>query len=130
MNKALQIYKALSDRNRLRIFAALMHYDELCACQFVELLKVTGATASRHLSQLVQAKLVQSRKEGRWIFYRLTDDRFNADVAEKWLKEELSRSEQLRLDLADLTKITAFDREDLCRKQRGEHCCPPELINK
>lgn len=27
-------------------------------------------------------------------------------------------------DLDDLKKITEFDREDLCRKQRGEACCP------
>ena len=119
MNTVLQIFKALSDRNRLRIFAALMHYEELCACQFVELLQVTGATASRHLSQLTQAGLIQSRKEGRWIFYRLTDDKFNVEVAAKWLKEELSQSAGFHADLKTLKKITTFNREDLCRKQRG-----------
>ncbi len=124
MDTILSIFKALSDRNRLRIFVALLHYDELCACQFIELLQVTGATASRHLSQLVQAGLLKNRKEGRWIFYSLKDNSFNFKVVEGWLKNQLSHSESSDHDLDDLKKITEFDREDLCRKQRGEACCP------
>lgn len=124
MDTALHIFKALSDRNRLRIFAALMKYDELCACQIVELLQVTGATASRHLSQLVHAGLIQSRKEGRWIHYSLKNSKFNSEIAGRWLTEKLAQSESVERDMADLKRITACDREDLCRKQRGDACCP------
>jgi ArsR family transcriptional regulator, arsenate/arsenite/antimonite-responsive transcriptional repressor len=43
MNDLLSILKALSDKNRLRIFYALLTYEELCACQITELLQVAGA---------------------------------------------------------------------------------------
>ncbi len=55
MDDLLSILKALSDKNRLRIFCALLSYEELCACQITEFLQVTGATASRHLSIMVNA---------------------------------------------------------------------------
>ncbi len=124
MDTILLTFKALSDRNRLRIFAALTQYDELCACQIVELLQVTGATASRHLTQLVHAGLLQNRKEGRWIYYSLNDTNFNSEVTELWLKDRLSKSDDFYSDLENLKKITTLVREDLCRKQRGESCCP------
>ena len=63
--------KALADRNRLRIVAALADYEELCACQLTELLGVSGATASRHLAQLTASGLLASRKDGRWVHYCL-----------------------------------------------------------
>ena len=127
MNTILQIFKSLSDRNRLRIFAALMQYEELCACQIVELLQVTGATVSRHLSQLLRAGLIQSQKEGRWIYYSLNVNTFNSDVTECWLREELFKSDGIDEDMRNLKNITSIDREDLCRKQRGEKCC---AVNK
>ena len=43
MEKLIKIFKALSDSNRLRVVATLLQYDELCACQIVELMKVTGS---------------------------------------------------------------------------------------
>ena len=70
MTKTLEILKALSDMNRLRIVAALRRYDELCACQITELLQVTGATVSRHLGQMKAVGLVEDEKRGRMIFYR------------------------------------------------------------
>lgn len=71
MNRLTAIFKALSDRNRLRIVSALMKCDELCACQVTELIQVTGATASRHMGVLISSDLVGSRKDGRWVYYRL-----------------------------------------------------------
>ena len=63
MDKLTAIFKALSDRNRLRIVSALMKCDELCACQLTELIQVTGATASRHMGVLISSGLVDSRKD-------------------------------------------------------------------
>lgn len=124
METILYKLKALSDRNRLRIYAALMNYDELCACQIIELLQVTGATASRHLSQLVNAGLIQSRKDGRWVHYSIKESGFNKEVSSGWLKTELSNSDAIQQDKKELAAIITQDREDLCRKQRGEVCCP------
>ena len=57
MKTQLEQLKALSDRNRLRVVAALMNTSELCACQISELLGVSGATASRHMDLLIRAGL-------------------------------------------------------------------------
>ncbi|MBM4152741.1 MAG: winged helix-turn-helix transcriptional regulator [Kiritimatiellaceae bacterium] len=104
MKTPLEILKALSDRNRLRVVAALMHNTELCACQLVELLGVSGATASRHMELLIRAGLVQSRKDGRWVHYRL-----HAAVAPQliqWLETELTHSAEIQADVQKLKQIT------------------------
>ena len=124
MNHIVSILKALSDKNRLRMFCALTHYDELCACQITELIQVTGATTSRHLSILVNAGLLKSRKDGRWINYSLDFSCKNMDGILYWLNPELQSSGIIGKDLETLKQITAIPREDLCRKQRGEACCP------
>jgi len=123
MFQPLEILKSLSDMNRLRIVAALSRYDELCACQITELLQVTGATASRHLSVLQHAGLLKNRKEGRWIYYRLAPPA-DAGAVFKWLDASFAASPELQADQEALDNIVSVTREDLCRKQRGEACCP------
>ena len=123
METTLQLFKALSDRNRLRIVAALSRHDELCACQVTELLGVTGATASRHLSVLQHAGLVANRKEGRWVYYRLQKPAGSEQLFQ-WLEHSLLGAEELVSDFQAVKKILGITREDLCRQQRGEECCP------
>ena len=123
MFQPLEILKSLSDMNRLRIVAALGRYDELCACQITELLQVTGATASRHLSVLQNAGLLKSRKEGRWVYYRMAPPA-DAGPVFKWLDAAFAASPELQADVKALDEIVSVTREDLCRKQRGEACCP------
>ena len=124
MNNTLDLLKALSDRNRLRVVAALTETPELCACQIVELLDVTGATASRHMSLLLNAGIIDSRKEGRWVYYQLADS-LDALFYE-WLKNEFNASDDVAADRQKLTTIIASTPENLCRKQRGANCCPTE----
>src|SRR5208283_4679216 len=64
------IFRALSDRTRLRILN-LLQGGELCVCQIVAVLDVPQPTASRHLSYLRKARLVVARKEGLWMHYCL-----------------------------------------------------------
>jgi len=123
MFQPLEILKALSDMNRMRIVAALSRYDELCACQITEVLQVTGATASRHLSILQHAGLLDSRKEGRWVYYRLAPPAGTSTLFQ-WLENTFTGSEQLLADAEALENIVGITREDLCRMQRGEKCCP------
>lgn len=123
METTLDTLKALSDKNRMRVVAALWRFDELCACQITELLQVSGATASRHLGILLNAGLVESRKEGRWVYYKLCKPE-GAEPLFQWLEQSLSGAEELVKDLQALIKIVGITREDLCRQQRGETCCP------
>jgi ArsR family transcriptional regulator, arsenate/arsenite/antimonite-responsive transcriptional repressor len=124
MDKTLLKLKALADRNRLRIFGALTQVEALCACQITELLQVTGATASRHLGILVTAGLVKSRKESRWVYFALDKGCDGMDTILDWLLPRLGLSDQIQADLEALDGIMAVSKEDLCRQQRGEACCP------
>jgi ArsR family transcriptional regulator len=64
-------FKALSDETRLQVMALLLDSDELCVCDFVGALGLTQSKASRHLRYLYNAGLVQDRREGLWMYYRL-----------------------------------------------------------
>lgn len=116
MQLTLTVSKALADSNRVRIVAALMQREELCVCQVTELLGLATATVSRHMSILRGARLVQSRKKGRWVYCRLSGD-FPCSLR-VWLEESLSDSPEIEADRAALGDILACDPEELCRCQR------------
>ena len=124
MGKIEKLFKALSDRNRLRILAALREYNEMCACHIVELLKVTGATTSKHLSILLNIGLIENYKEGRWVHYRLDYSRTDYDQVMEWLEEHLDQTNIIQADKLALKEIMTTDRVEICRKQRGDKCCP------
>ena len=128
MQTILDVTKALSDRNRLRVMAALHIHPELCACQITELLQVTGATVSRHMGILVQAGLVVSRKAGRWTYYQLKTPAAETRPVMKWLQRGLQKSPDIEADHQALSRILCEEKEDLCRRQRGEACCPPRTV--
>ena len=73
MRELMAVVKALADENRVRIVLALQP-GELCVCQIVELLRLAPSTVSKHMSILEAARLVDRRKQGRWMFYRLAED--------------------------------------------------------
>lgn len=64
-------FKALGDPTRLRLFALLGQSKELCVCHLVDTLKLPQSTISRHLSVLRHAGLVETRREGKWMYYHL-----------------------------------------------------------
>jgi len=68
-----EIFKALGDPVRLRLFQLLAGRDELCVCHLTEALDLPQSTVSRHLGVLRHAGLVQTRRGGKWMHYRLTD---------------------------------------------------------
>ena len=63
--------RAVSDRNRIRILK-MLEPGELCVCQITAILGLAPASASKHLSLLRMAGLLAHRKEGRWVYYRLS----------------------------------------------------------
>ena len=64
------VYAALADPTRLRILS-LLGEDELCVCHIHATLDVPQPTASRHLAYLRKSGLVEARREGIWMHYRL-----------------------------------------------------------
>ena len=65
-----KLFKALSDENRLQILAQL-NAEEKCACVLLEKLAISQPTLSHHMRVLVDARLVECRKEGKWMYYSL-----------------------------------------------------------
>ncbi len=74
MDTLTETFKALSDETRLRIMALLMENAELCVCDFVGALGETQSKISRHLRYLYHAGLVEDRREGLWMHYRISPD--------------------------------------------------------
>jgi len=66
--------KATADETRLKMLALLLEQQELCVCHFEQILEITQSKASRHLRYLSNARLVDDRREGVWMHYRLADD--------------------------------------------------------
>jgi DNA-binding transcriptional ArsR family regulator len=62
----------VSDKNRIRALMALQK-RELCLCQITSLLELAPSTVSKHMSILKQSGLVTSRKQDRWMYYRIPD---------------------------------------------------------
>ena len=65
-----KLFKALSDENRLQILTQLNN-EEKCACVLLEKLAISQPTRSHHMRILAEARLVECRKEGKWMYYSL-----------------------------------------------------------
>jgi ArsR family transcriptional regulator, arsenate/arsenite/antimonite-responsive transcriptional repressor len=118
MRDLMAVLKALADENRVRILAALRQ-KELCVCQIVELLGLAPSTVSKHIAILKQARLVDSRKDGRWMFYRHVDDDAPTEAKEisVLVSRLLAHDSQSLEDAKRLRQILKMDRDELCRKQ-------------
>lgn len=66
-----QLFTALADPTRLRI-VSLLNEGELCVCDIITVLNEPQSKVSRHLGYLKRAGLVQARKDGLWMHYRLS----------------------------------------------------------
>jgi ArsR family transcriptional regulator, arsenate/arsenite/antimonite-responsive transcriptional repressor len=65
-----QISKALGDETRLRIFEAINSREQMTCGEIVSLRDVTPATVSHHLRILVDAGLIETRREGQFVYSR------------------------------------------------------------
>ncbi len=119
MEDIINIAKAFSDSNRVRTLLALRN-GELCVCRIIELLGLAPSTVSKHMTVLKHAGLVKSRKEEKWIYYRLPDsaDRdTKIQRALEWVFGSLSKDEKIIEDSENLIKILKQSPEVLCKKR-------------
>jgi DNA-binding transcriptional ArsR family regulator len=118
MREFMNITKALADESRVRALLALRE-GELCVCQITELLGFAPSTVSKHLSILFQAELVESRKDGRWIYYQLPGKSAQAMVrgALNWLEKSHANDPQILEDNKQLKKIRQQDPAEICKRQ-------------
>ncbi len=134
MQHFMAVTKALADENRVRIVLALRS-GELCVCQIVELVQLATSTVSRHMSVLKQAGLVESRKDGRWMYYRLpaTGAPELVHRAIDWVACMLAHDRSVLHDAERLGEICSLDPRSLCAAQtngkqsyNGNEPSPPE----
>lgn len=83
---------ALADKTRLRLLN-LMREDEICVCFFSEVLEESQPKISRHLAYLRNAGIVEARRDGKWMHYRIIkpENPFAAQVLEdtlRWLDSQ------------------------------------------
>jgi ArsR family transcriptional regulator len=105
------LFKALADHTRLRLIN-LIGDDEVCVCFFVEVLKINQPKISRHLAYLRRAGVVQARRDGKWIHYRLVEppDPHAANIFRE-VRAGLANDPALKSDRSRLETI----------------CCAPKL---
>lgn len=77
MQPEIRAFKALGDENRLTILQ-LLQSGEKCACMLLEEMHISQPTLSHHMKILCDAQIVVSRKEGKWMHYRIADDGLRA----------------------------------------------------
>jgi ArsR family transcriptional regulator len=122
------LFKALGDPTRLRILGLLLT-GEVCVCHIHDSLKIPQAKASRHLAYLRRAGLVESRKQGLWVHYRLIrhSDAIVATV-QNAVEHALTHSLAVRRDLIKLQKQNSCGLP-VSADRAGEACCPPVAVS-
>jgi len=107
LEELAEVASALGEPKRLHALGLLSH-GELCLCDLTEALGLSSSTVSNHMAILKRAGLVETRKDGRWMHFRLSESHPGSFAAQAlaWAVANLPKSVK--------TKIT-------CSK---DACCP------
>jgi ArsR family transcriptional regulator len=85
VNRAIESYKATGEETRLRILRLLRQArGELCVCEIVDALEKPQYTVSKGLTVLRNARLVEERREGKFMMYKLLHSPFNDKLFESF----------------------------------------------
>lgn len=110
-------FKGLADTSRLRILNLLFH-GELCGCDIQYVLGASQSNISRHLTYLKNSGLVQDRRAGYRVYYRLSH-RHSAD--HKLLFDYLGQAFQRDMPFTtDMKKLKAAIRQGACTATDGQ----------
>jgi ArsR family transcriptional regulator len=71
METLVQTAKILSDINRVKILGLMQREKELCVCEICDTLALSQPLVSRHLKQMREADIVQTKQSGKWMIYSL-----------------------------------------------------------
>ena len=104
-----RFFQALGDNTRLRLLN-LMGDQEICVCYFVEILGQPQPKISRHLAYLRRAGIVEARREGKWMHYRIV------------MPPKIGAAQVLRQTLSWLKEDRAMQAD---RARLSKACCSP-----
>lgn len=105
-----KVFKALADKNRLRVLK-LLEQKHMCVCELSFILDITQPSVSRHLKKLKSAGLIDSEKQGFWTNYFIKGSNEYAVCILKTLKNWLKDDEIIK---KDLKKVKTIDRKKIC----------------
>ncbi len=114
MKKFIEVMKALSDPNRVRIVKMLQHRS-MCVCELQAGLGISQPTVSKHLKILERAGFVRFKKDGLWADYFLADGSESPYVGvllgnlRHWLEDDEAVAPLIE-------KLPSFRREEICKK--------------
>ena len=111
----VQFYKCLADETRLVSLLLIQKHEELCVCELMAAVDESQPKVSRHLAQLKLSGLLQDRRQGQWIFYRL-----HAQLPE-WISTVLQVTAEAHVDILRMaqTKLETMGE----RPERFIECC-------
>lgn len=97
----VKVFKAFCDENRLAIIN-LLRSGEKCACVILEELDIAQSTLSHHMKILCDSSIIDSRKEGKWTYYFISE-------------EGTERAKDLLTELTTMTDICECKSNCLCK---------------
>ena len=94
----IEVFKALGDENRIRIFHLLTKQD-LCVCEIETILEMTQSNVSRHLSGLKNARVIICKKKSQWAIYQINPEfRENNQLLYQFLVDSMAKNLELAVD--------------------------------
>ena len=118
-------FQALGDQTRLRILA-LLATGEVCVCHIHESLQLPQPKVSRHLAYLRRAGLVETRKDGLWVHYRLAD---LPDPVSRTVRDAVTHAlwhvDAVKRDAKQLARHQACAVQPPAADAPGCACCQP-----
>ena len=123
-----ELFKAFSDKNRLRLFWVLLH-GEYCVCELEVFLRMNQSTVSFHLQRLRSEEILKASKSAQWVHYTV-DPKFTLENQRlvEFMQEKLALDGECIEDLKRVEryvsqglncKIIADDRERVVDALRG-----------
>ncbi len=107
MQNEASVFKVLGDPTRLRLMVLLSIQGETCVCRLAEALNAPDFKISRHLGIMRSAGLVEARREGTWMYYKLSNARNRLEEClQECFRECLAEHSTVKADLERLSKAS------------------------
>ncbi len=115
MRDLVCVFKAVADKNRMRILKMLEKKD-MCVCELAAVLEIKQPSVSKHLSILKTAGLIQDKRNSQWIDYSLCSEKINkySPVIQAAIKNWLNDDPVVKSDRQKSKKLC---RQEVCRSK-------------
>jgi ArsR family transcriptional regulator, arsenate/arsenite/antimonite-responsive transcriptional repressor len=113
LKKQSEIFKSLSEPNRIRIIKMLQERS-LCVCEITEILQLAASTVSKHLSILKNSGFIVDEKDNKWINYRINPNPDDPGILSALFSVKLMMEDDETIK-KDRQKMRTVNREELCK---------------